>query len=58
MEDNRFRLKVFLAVFFLIIALGTLGFEIVEGLSLTDAIYFSLVISSVLLFLVWCAAAF
>jgi hypothetical protein len=43
MEPLAFRLRIFLIVLSAVLALGTLGFVAVEGLSLTDAIYFSVV---------------
>ena len=41
MDTRRFRLQILLAVLFIIILTGTLGFMKIEGLSLTDSIYFS-----------------
>jgi hypothetical protein len=41
--DLRFRLKIFIVFLAIIIALGTLGFRFIEGLSLVDAFYFSIV---------------
>lgn len=43
MVDLRFRLKVFIAFLFIIIVFGTLGFRFLEGLSVVDAFYFSVV---------------
>jgi voltage-gated potassium channel len=43
MDTLRFRLRVFMFLFFVIMLLGTLGFSLVEGLSPVDAFYFSLV---------------
>ena len=43
MEALRFRLRVFLIVFITIMVLGSLGFMLIEGLSLADAFYFSIV---------------
>lgn len=42
-DPLRFRLKVFLVIFFGVMALGTLGFMAVEHMSLADAFYFSVV---------------
>ena len=41
MDTIRFRLQVLLIMLFIIILTGTLGFMKIEGLSLTDSIYFS-----------------
>ena len=38
-----FRVQVFLAVFVCVLVVGTLGFMVTEGLSLPDALYFSIV---------------
>lgn len=43
MENIRFRLRIFVLVFFAIMLFGTLGFVLLEGLSPVDAFYFSLV---------------
>jgi hypothetical protein len=43
MEPIQFRLRIFLAVFFAVMALGTVGFMVIEGISLADAFYFSIV---------------
>ena len=43
MVDLKFRLKIFIAFLAIIIVLGTLGFRFIEGLSLVDAFYFSIV---------------
>lgn len=43
MVDFRFRLKIFVAFLTLIIAMGTIGFRLIEGLSLADSFYFTIV---------------
>lgn len=43
MNTLGFRLRVFLVILFVIITVGTGGFMITEGLSLSDALYFSIV---------------
>ena len=43
MIELRFRLKIFIGILTIIIVLGTLGFKFMEGLSLVDAFYFSIV---------------
>ncbi|MBN2256124.1 MAG: two pore domain potassium channel family protein [Deltaproteobacteria bacterium] len=45
MQSNpiRIRLRVYLIIFFAVMMIGTVGFMRVEGLSLTDAFYFSIV---------------
>jgi len=43
MENNRFRLHVFLAVFLFIIVLGTIGFTLTEGWPIEDSVYFCIV---------------
>ena len=43
MDALRFRLRVFMVIFCLIMLMGTLGFMVSEGLSPVDAFYFSLV---------------
>jgi len=43
MDALRFRLRFFLALMLTVMVLGCLGFVYVEGFSLTDAIYFSVV---------------
>ena len=43
MENNRFRLYVYLAVFLVIIILGTIGFTLTEGWSIEDSVYFCIV---------------
>ena len=43
MDTVRFRLQIFLALLLLLMLAGTAGFMKTEGLSLTDAIYFSVV---------------
>jgi len=43
MESIRFRLRFFLVALVVIVALGTFGFMIIEGLPLLDAFYFSIV---------------
>src|SRR5512141_2724001 len=43
MDTVRFRLQIFLGLLFVIMLTGTLGFMKLEGLSLTDAVYFSIV---------------
>jgi voltage-gated potassium channel len=43
MNQERFRLKVFVFVFLGVLLLGTAGFMVIEGLSFADALYFSIV---------------
>ena len=43
MDTIRFRLQIFLVMLVIVILTGTLGFMKLEGLSLTDSIYFSVV---------------
>jgi hypothetical protein len=43
MHGIRVRLKIFLAVFFVVMVVGTIGFMIIEGRSLIDAAYFVIV---------------
>jgi len=43
MDPVVFRLRVFLILTLAVLAMGSLGFVVTEGLSLTDAIYFSIV---------------
>lgn len=43
MINLRLRLKIFIVFLVIIIVLGTLGFRFIEGLSLLDAFYFSIV---------------
>ena len=43
MDTLRFRLRVFLIILVTIMVLGSFGFMFLEGLSFTDAIYFSIV---------------
>ncbi len=43
METPRIRLKIHLAVFSVLLLVGTIGFMLIENFSLTDAIYFSIV---------------
>ena len=43
MDPVLFRLRVFLILTFAVLAMGSLGFVVTEGLSLPDAIYFSIV---------------
>ena len=43
MDTLRFRLQILLALLFTVMLTGTLGFMKLEGLSLSDAIYFSVV---------------
>ena len=43
MDALRFRLRIFMVVFFGVMLVGTFGFMYVEGLSLADAFYFSIV---------------
>ena len=43
MVDLRFRLKIFIVFLLIVIVFGTLGFRLIEGLSLVDAFYFSIV---------------
>ncbi len=43
MDPVVFRLRVFLILTFAVLAMGSLGFVVIEGLSLPDAIYFSIV---------------
>ncbi|MDY6989430.1 MAG: potassium channel family protein [Thermodesulfobacteriota bacterium] len=43
MSSVAFRLRVFLVVLFAVMLLGTIGFMVIENLSLEDALYFSIV---------------
>lgn len=43
MDPTKFRLRIFLIVFFVVIIIGTFGFMVVENLSPADAFYFSIV---------------
>jgi voltage-gated potassium channel len=43
MESIRFRLRLYLALVIVVLALGMLGFMHIEGLSFVDALYFNLV---------------
>lgn len=43
MESIRFRLRLYLALLVVVVALGITGFMRVEGLSFVDALYFNLV---------------
>jgi len=43
MDPIKFRLKIYIIVFFVTMTMGTLGFMIIEDLSPADAIYFSIV---------------
>lgn len=43
MDSIRFRLRVFLAVFWGVMLLGTFGFMVIERISLADAFYFCIV---------------
>src|SRR3990170_1355371 len=43
MNPFRLRFKIFLIIFLSVIVLGTVGFMIIEDLSLADALYFSIV---------------
>jgi voltage-gated potassium channel len=43
MDPIRFRLRIFLIVLLGVMIFGTLGFMVVEGISLSDAFYFSIV---------------
>jgi voltage-gated potassium channel len=43
MDTVRFRLQIFLALLFIVVLTGTLGFMRLEGLSPVDALYFSVV---------------
>ncbi len=43
MHGIKVRLKIFLAVFFIVMVLGTIGFAVIEGTSLIDAAYFVIV---------------
>jgi voltage-gated potassium channel len=43
MESRRFRLQLYLVLMIVVVALGTIGFMTVEGLSFVDALYFNLV---------------
>jgi voltage-gated potassium channel len=42
MNEVKRKLKIFLALFFLIVAVGTLGFMKLEGLAFTEAFYFNI----------------
>jgi len=43
MNPKRFQLRIFLIVFFTLMVICSVGFMIIEGVSLTDAFYFSIV---------------
>ena len=43
MDNVRFRLQIFLVLLFIVMLTGTLGFMKIEGLSLSDSLYFSVV---------------
>jgi hypothetical protein len=43
MNAVKFRLRIFVAVFFGVMLIGTFGFMYIEGLSIADAFYFSIV---------------
>ncbi|MBC8236243.1 two pore domain potassium channel family protein, partial [bacterium] len=43
MKSIQFRLKVFCVVLFAVVVLGTIGFTVIEKLSLVDAFYFTIV---------------
>ena len=43
MDTVRFRLQIFLVLLFIVMLTGTLGFMKIEGLSLSDSLYFSVV---------------
>ena len=43
LDPKRFRLRILLAAFIVVMVLGTIGFMVVEGISLADAFYFSIV---------------
>lgn len=43
MKTDRIRLKIYSAVFAVLLSLGTIGFMFIENVSFTDAIYFSIV---------------
>ena len=42
MHHIRIRLRIFLALFFAVMVLGTFGFMAIEDISLADAFYFSI----------------
>lgn len=42
MKSLKFKLKIFLAIFILILIIGTFSFSIIENISLTDAFYFTI----------------
>ena len=43
MNSLRLRFRIFLIIFIAVIVLGTIGFMVIEGLSMTDAFYFSII---------------
>jgi len=43
MDPQRFRLRIYAAVFFFVMIVGTVGFSIVEGFPTADAFYFTIV---------------
>lgn len=43
LDPIRFRLRILLAAFIVVMVLGTISFMVVEGISLADAFYFSIV---------------
>jgi voltage-gated potassium channel len=43
MDEIKIRLRIFMAVFLVVMLLGTFGFMYIEGLSIADAFYFSIV---------------
>ena len=43
MNENQIRLKVYLSIFIVLLAVGVTGFMTLEDYSLTDAVYFSIV---------------
>ena len=43
MDSIRFRLRIFLVAFLAVMVLGTLSFVFIEGISLIDAFYLSIV---------------
>jgi voltage-gated potassium channel len=43
MEKNKIRLRIYLAVIVVLLSAGIIGFMFIENMSLTDAIYFSIV---------------
>ena len=42
MKSQKFKLKFFLAIFILVLIIGTFSFSIIEKISLTDAFYFTI----------------